>query len=472
MTWIDVPVAGQTYIARNKRQSNQETTNFYPHISKDDQARSVVSLEPIPGNKVFATAGSKKNRGAIKHNNLLFVVNGQELYSIDSAGTATLIGNIQGFGRVQMDTDGTNLVIVTGGIGYLYNGSLSIITDGDFLNARTVSYFNDRFIYDTPTGWCASEVGDPSTISSVNCAAIVSTKDAGGGALGVFSVGEKFYPFSETTIESWYNPGGEVNFARESFAFDIGVAGPYAVDFNSNFAYLLGSDRIPYRFSGLSKVSLGNQAIGQELQGYTDIDDCKVICQTWDNDNFVWYIFPKANRTWLLHEESNTWWRVAGNLSKGRHAINNAVDIYGKKIICDYNSNNIYQLDWDTYLNNASPMYWERITAPITYKTLGLRPARLFFQGVRVVLETGIAPPSGQGATPQLMLSWSVDNGNSYIGEIMLDCGGGGDMMREVVYQSGLGFIDPNQNIQFKLRMTDPQRWAISDMQVNVEAGI
>lgn len=472
MAWIDVPEFGQFYQARNKKLANHKSVNLYPHISSTSASRDRVSLEPMPGNLLFAEAGVGKNRGAIKHKNSLYVVNGSNLYLIDHLGAATELGVIDGNGLVSMDTDGSNLVIVTGGKGYVYNLSLNEIVDGDFKNARTVTYFNDRFIYDTPNGWCASDIAQPGSITSTNCAAIVSTKDPFGSALGVFSFGQKFFPYSSTTIESWWNPGGDINFTREDFAFEQGVVGTYAVGNNNNFVYLLGSDLIPYRFSGLSKQAIGNQAIGREIQSYGDASDCQVICQEWDNQHYVWFIFPSADRSFLFNEESNSWWSMANGLNLSRHVINSAVDVYGKKIICDYRNANIYELDWNTYLDNQETKYWEAVSQPLNHKAFGLLPSRLFFQGARIILETGEAPVTGQGSTPQLMLSWSKDNGNSYVGEVMLDCGTSGDRNREIVYHSGMGFIESHENLLVKIRMTDPQRWAINSMQVNVEAGI
>lgn len=463
---IPFNLIGETYVSRNKKMSAQSTKNFYLEIRQVGDAREPVALHSLPGNKLFYT-GLAPNRGKEVFKDEIYVVNGDSLYRVNAIGEGKLIGNIQGSGRVQMAQDARYLVIATGAKGYIYDGTtLTAINDVDWNNARTVKYFNKRFVFDTPVGFGVTDLGDPFTINALNTAEGESSPDS---ALGVFTFGQKIYLFGKKSLESWWNTGvGNPPFSQEDFTFNLGVSGSYAVDTNSNFAYLLGSDRAPYRFSGLSKQSIGNSAIGREFQEYADVSDCHVICCDWDNQHFVWFIFPSADRSWIFHEESNTWYQAVRGLENSRHCINGYVEAYGKKLITDHLSGNIYQLDWDTNDDNGGIMVRERTSSPINPKSLGIPGKRAFIQGVEIHLETGNAPA---GKNPILMLSWSKDDGETWVSEKHLRSGATGDKNTVVCYREGMGYIDPHENMIIKIRMTDSNRWTLTGSNIDVTAG-
>lgn len=467
MTYIPFDIIGQTYSSRSLRLSSQSTKGFYAEFTQDQGARELAAFIPLPGNKPFYT-GLAANRGKDVFQDQIYVVNGSYLYRVDSAGTGTSIGAISGSGPVDMAHDATYLVVATGGTGYVYDGAtLTAISDVDWNNARTVNYFNKRFVIDTPVGYGVTDLGDPFTVNALNTAEGESNPDA---ALGVFTFGQKIYPFGKQSIESWWNSGvGNPPFSREDFTFGLGVAGSYAVDTNSNFIYLLGSDRIPYKFSGLSKLAIGNAAIGKDWQSYADVSDCKVICCIWDNQHFVWFIFPSADRSWLYHEESGFWFQQTRGTGESRHCINGYLEAYGKKFITDYSNGNIYELDWDTFTDNGDIIVRERICAPLTAKKLGLSGKRVFVQGIDIHIEAA-APITGQGSSPTVMLFWSVDDGITWT-EANVKAAVLGDYVANIRYESGMGYFDPHQNFLIKIRMTDPLPWKITGAEIDVIPG-
>ena len=79
-----------------------------------------------------------------------FVVSGLELYEINSDGTGTLRGTLStATSRVSMAENGTQLMIVDGQYGYIYNMDTNVfaqITDSDFPVCATVTYQDGYFI--------------------------------------------------------------------------------------------------------------------------------------------------------------------------------------------------------------------------------------------------------------------------------------------------------------------------------------
>ena len=108
-----IPLAAESYQARSRPLSAQRLVNLYPERAPD-AAKAPLVLFGTPGLKLFATAGTGPIRCSHVMAGTLYVVSDTEFYSIDTAGTATLIGSITGSGAAGMDDNGSELVIVSG----------------------------------------------------------------------------------------------------------------------------------------------------------------------------------------------------------------------------------------------------------------------------------------------------------------------------------------------------------------------
>ena len=109
---------------------------------------------------------------------LCFVVQSGTLYSINNAGTSSVIGTIgTTSGDVSMADDGTYLVLVDGSKGYYYDmvtpGTLTAITDGNFTTSPKFVTWQDTYfaVCDGSTNqWQLSDNADPTTWPAVNIA--------------------------------------------------------------------------------------------------------------------------------------------------------------------------------------------------------------------------------------------------------------------------------------------------------------
>ena len=141
---IEIPVSNGFYVFGSLPISHQECTNWIP-IIPEVPTQSQRSLIGTPGITQIATSGSTGddiNRGAHVMAGVPYVVNGAVLYRLNRtvvAGvetfTLTSLGGIEAGGRVSMEDNGTQLMIlVPGGKGYIYTvaSGLLEITDADF----------------------------------------------------------------------------------------------------------------------------------------------------------------------------------------------------------------------------------------------------------------------------------------------------------------------------------------------------
>jgi len=132
---IQVPIVGGDYQGVVRSLNSQRTVNLYP-VPGGPGGKTVAALRTVPGLSLFARLpGTGAIRGQIEFNGALLVVQGAYLYVVStggvvSAAVATLNSTV---GRVDLASNGLNVLIVDGVDGYLWDGAvLSVIDDPYF----------------------------------------------------------------------------------------------------------------------------------------------------------------------------------------------------------------------------------------------------------------------------------------------------------------------------------------------------
>ena len=140
--------------------------------------------------------------------------------------------------------------------------------------------------------------------------------------------------------------------------------------------------------------------------------------------------------------------------------MNGAAEIYGKVLVGDYKSGNIYQLDLDTYTDNGGVI--QRIAhSPSIHASTYRAVIRRFV----IELEAGVGLTTGQGSDPQIALSWSDDGGRTFGNEHWTTIGAIGRYGVRAVWRR-LGQF--RQRV-FRLLISDPVKVAIIAANADVE---
>ena len=466
MQTIPIPLVGPTYTSSSLPVAAQQTRNFYIEIGQ--QANEIATFRSYPGLTLFATTEAGVNRGFGKYNNEAYAVTDQTLYKISSAGVATSIGTISGTGQCDLQDDGVNLVITTGETKpYAYDGStLTLGTDVDLSSSSTVTYINRRVVYDgTDNDIIFADLDNPLDVNSAN----VISSDANPNArdtTAVYSFNQQVYAFSPEYIQPYYNSGvGNPPYdAITNSAKDVGLGAVHSIASNDDYMYFLGADFKVYRFYGLTLEPITNAAIGQAIEGYTYPERAKGFCYTLQGQNFYHLNFP-GEETWLFSEGAG-WTNLTTNNTHDSHPMNGFVNAYGKRLVSDRNSGNIYELDFDVYTNNGDTILRERATRSVSGKDLGVPGARLFFHSLEIVVETGVGLISGQGSDPEIMMEYSDDGGNSWSSVRTGKMGQQGDYMpRKKIIWHKLGSA---YSRMFRFSVSDPVDVTLISANANV----
>lgn len=414
-----------SYRAESLAVSAQRCVNFFAEKQPPD-AKTPVALYGAPGIVLFATCGTGPIRGMDTMGSVLYVVSGERLYSVSSTGAVTDIGgNISGTGVVSMDNNGSELVIVNGTNGYLYSTTLGfvLITDTDFNAADTVTFFDQRFVFDEKgtNRFFISASLDGTSYSASEVASAESRPD---NVVAVVLNSQVLYVFGETSIETWQNVGA-ANFPFERVpggVIERGLAAPHCTAKEDNTIFFLGEDRVFYRIDGLTPKRVSTHAIEHEWAGYGTISDAFAFTYDFHGHKWVFVTFPTENATWVYDAATGLWheresWDQNGT-SLGRWMGNAHAHAYGYSLIGDAFSGRIGYLDHRVYTEFGNTIRSYAISPPIHADR-----QRIFMSRFEVDIDAGVGLTTGQGSDPQIMMRYSDDGGRTWSREMWRDIG-------------------------------------------------
>jgi hypothetical protein len=449
-----------SYRSDTRQLSSERCLNFYAE-KHTARSKSPVVLRGAPGIVPLATCGTGPVRGLWEWGDVLYVVSGRHLYSVSETGVPTVLGGeISGNGLVSMDDNRVQIEIVNGQFGYIYDtlGGFRLITSPDFHASSSITNMGGIFVLarDGTADFYISDTLDGETYSDL-FAAEDSKSDP---ILAVYNHLELLHVFGTRSTGFWQNVGAP-NFPFRRMPGGVlgtGIAGVRAFTMEDNTIYSLGSDRIPYKYTGAKVEKISTPPIDEHFQSFATVSDCEMFGYTFEGHKFVVYNFPSANETWVWDIASSLWHeresRRAGGVNLGRWRANCSAQAYGKTIVGDKYSGQVGYLDRSVYTE-----FDEQIVGEVVCPPIHAGGRYITMPWLEIMLETGVGLSSGLGHDPQIMLSVSDDGGRSYSGpEMWASMGQIGDHKLQSVRFGPLGgFYERTM----KLTISDPVRRSI-----------
>jgi hypothetical protein len=186
----------------------------------------------------------------------------------------------------------------------------------------------------------------------------------------------------------------------------------------------------------------------------------------------VW-LFPTAGKTWVYDVATQHWHeRAYWNVNLGRfeaHKSANHVYAFGKHLVGDPTSGNIYQMSINFQDDNGNPI--ERLRrSPV----IATEFERIFHNEITFDVELGQGPMpplldgNGLPRDPQLLLSWSDDGAHTWSNEYAVNCGQAGVFKRRAK-RTRLGSTKFGR--VYQIRATDPVPWRIIEGYLDADPG-
>ncbi len=402
----EIPLAANT--SEQDISGNELLVNVYPRASTG--GKYPFNLINTPGLAFFCELPTFPVLGLHNNKGRVFAVTPSKMYEIFKNGTFKELGDLDLKGRVSMEDNGIQVVVVDGIKGFYYDARLNEvkqITDDAFYPASTVTYQDGYFLFDRKgTGqFFISELLNVS-FDPLDFATAEGQPD---NLVAILSDHREIFLFGTETIEVWYNSGAsDFPFERNQGAFiEKGCGARYSVAKQNNTVYFIGSDLMVYQMTGYTPVRISNHAVEKTLKN-VGLDDA--FAYTYQDEGHLFYVLtiPNKDITWC-YDISTGAWHVRQSYQFGRHQSNNAIFFDSKTLVGDFQNGRIYQMAGNFYTDDGEPVIREFVLPTVNNGREFLTVDSLEFD-----MGTGVGLIRGQGDDPELRVYFSKDSGKTY----------------------------------------------------------
>lgn len=445
---MQIPIATGFYEDASKPIASQQCINWEP-VVPETNALSIAQLKGTEGLKLFATAGTKSNRGAHVMNNIPFFVNGDFLFRTNSDKTSDNLGAITGTGRVSMADNGTQLMIVVPGTtGYVFTqlpDILTIITDVDFFSlgpSNQVEYKDGHFVHISKDKVFISALNDGLTYGALDFGTAEVDPDDN---TAIHVNRNVLYIGGNETIEPFQNVGGDgFPFQRiQGAVIQKGIKAKFsAVDFDNTFVFLGGGvNEQPaiWRFTGSSAVKISTQAIDNIISKETDaqLENVFATTKAIDGRYIVHFHFSNSvfgyDATASAHMGKPIWHERQSRKTdgtQGKWRVSSIVHAYGTTLAGDNLTPNIGEIDKNTFTEYGALIDRDVSTGPI-YNA----GKSFYITELEVTTESGVGNTVDPGSDPLITMSMSVDGGNTFGNELSRALGKIGEYEKRQIWR-------------------------------------
>lgn len=450
-----IPLFGIGTFAKSETVNSQERVNLYTETS-DDPETTTIHLYPTPGLEFQLSLGADPARGSYAVGDFRYVVNRANVYKIANDNTYTVIGVLlTASGRVDMRDNGTQLIIVDGPNGYIYNMVTLVftrITDVDFPGADTVDFLNGYFIVSKPdTGeFYISTQYDGLVWDALDFATAESNPDK---LVRVFVNNGQLHLYGTYTTEFWGDSGAlDFPLARiGAAAVEWGLAARWSlVKFIDAVIFLarnrLGAIQVFVMDNGVAvPVSTPNlDYIFAQYARSGDVADATALTYMVSGHPMYQLNFPSRNVTWCYDGKTKEWHQLKSGTD--RHLAEIQYSHQDNSFVTSYLNGDIYKFSDTAYTDNGGLITREIITR---HQLTGNWSV---FDELWLEMESGVGLSSGQGENPQIIMQYSKDGGKTWSKELWASFGRiGAFRVRSVWRRLGIA-----RDWVFKFKVTDP----------------
>lgn len=452
----EIPLTVNT--AEQDISGNERLINVYPRQSTG--SKYGFSLVGTPGLAFFAELPTFPVLGLHSVGSRVFAFTPSKMYEIAQSGAHTELGDVSLSGRVSIEDNGLQVVVVDGSVGYYYDIALNEvkqITAAGFYPSATVTYQDGYFIFErSGTGqYYLSELlsvaFDPNDFATA--------EGAPDNLVAVLSDHREVFLFGTRTIQVVYNSGAaDFPFETNQGAFvEKGCAAKYSIAKQDNTIFFVGSDLMVYRMVGYSPQRISNHAVELTMTG-VDLTDC--FAYTYQDAGQLFYVLTiPANKITWCYDVSLGSWHIRKDYNFGRHRSNCSVFANNKTLVGDFQNGRIYNFTTDWLTDDGEPIEREFVLP-----TVNNGREFLSVYSLELDMETGIGLTQGQGSDPQAICTFSKDNGKTWSNDRFAPLGKLGEYLARLKWNR----FGTARQFAFKIQITDPVKIDIGAAYIEV----
>ena len=467
-----IALSNGAYQARSVIASAQRCINLYLEANPQTSVFPFTHY-PTPGLTLLGSVSPIKWRGLyFATNGQLYGVCGGTVYAISSTWQFTIIGTIPTVtGPVSMVDNTTDIILVDGtyGNGWTINlatNAFAQINQPGFYGGNQVNYVDGYFVLNRigTRQWYIS-LPNTTTFDPIDYASTTGFSDS---LIGIGITRRYVYLFGKITTEVWFNQGNTTfPFGRLPGSFmQYGCAATNSIAQMDGELYWVAQSPQGQAFicktANFAANIISTFAINNELQGYPTLADA--IGYTYELNGHFFYVvtFPTANKTWvydLSNQQWNEWNYIDNEGVFNRHRSNCFAFAYGKLVVGDWETGNLYAIDQDNYTDNG-----QVITRVRTFYHMEDDSSnRVRYRSLILEME------SGNGYNNEEInvgLRWSNDRGKTYGNPVFQSLGSEGEYIT-VMQWNRLGMA---RDRVFEVSWSPPVRTALNGVFIDASS--
>lgn len=423
-------------------------------------SRSQYVYRRAPGLDAAFTAGSGVPRGALLVGSILYIPNGDTVYSVTkSSGEYTveaLSGTLGGTGDVTMAHNmraPTNQILIqhSAGMAQIASSTVSAFSDADLPSSLMITYQDGYFFLPTAAGRVsASDLND----DEFNANSFVTAESSPDGMVRCVPYGRDMLFMGQTSTEIWTNQGsspfpyGRVT-VRPVGLYGINAVAGYEPGFDGPLVFV-GNDCVIRKMvaDGFERVS--TPFLERLLEAIADRSTVRMSAFIAAGHRFVAISSPDWTFILDLSAPGN-FWHERASYGADRWRVAFCIYAFNEWLAFDAASGAVYRINERNPREAASLLPWEVRSAqqhsfpldvPIVYAAFDFETG--------VGKDRGISPIE---TNPKVSISWSDDGGRTFGNPLQRDLGTQGEFRRIEISRTGR---TSRLGRQWKLQIADP----------------
>jgi len=482
-----IPMFGSSTRGKSSTITAQRRVNCY-YENRPDGDKSKIVVLGTPGLLQYGLGGSSPIRGILGTTVTssiltgLFCVLGTQVFGSISppkaspgAFTFTAANALAtSTGLVSMAYQPNQIVITDGQNGYLLTilssgMSVAPISPWQATGARTVTFVSGFFVAEEPgtQKFWVSNFGDGSTWGSLAFASASAYSD---NILAVDNLLGNLILFCQYHTEFWQDIGT----VPQPFAPLLAAVNEYGlaaiwsrahVDQSLMFLAQTRTGAVQcVQISGYNANVISDADMDSIWNDFTTVSDAVALSYEVGQHKFYQLSFPTMNRSFLYDASTRVWSEVQSGVSEipTRHTANLSTVWAGGSYLTDYQTGTVYTQSDLTYTDNGAPILREIISRHVLSNFNRMRISFVYFDmevGTTIPYQMGSAYYYPSGRPAMVMFQYSWDNGRNWSKERWISLGMDGQYRQRVTLRR----LRSARDFVFKLRMTDPVKWVITE---------
>lgn len=401
-----IPLVGTT--SEKTISGSEELINMY--AKKTSGGKYQYNLVHTPGLAPFLELPTFPVKALHYNKGRAFAVTSSKMYEIFNDGSFTELGDVEFAGRVVVEDNGIQVVMVDGIKGFYWDATTNLVVElsGDgWYPAKTVTYQDGYFIFERKSSgqYFISDLLSV-TLDPLNFSTAEGQPD---NLVGVISDHREVFLFGTETIQVVYNSGAaDFPFETNQGAFiEKGCASPYTISKINNTIYFIGSDLMVYQMQGYTPARISNSAVEKTMLNVS-LDDAYSFTYQDEGQLFYMLTIPESNITWC-YEVSTGAWHKRESYQFGRHSSNCSIFFHSKTLVGDFQNGIIYQMSRKHYKDDVDP-----IIRTFVIPTISNNRNYITVDSLQFDLSVGVGLVDGQGNDPEARVYYSKDSGKTY----------------------------------------------------------